>query len=922
MEKAKENIKKLVEKYNRLKEEDKINSYNEAQTRKDFIDPLLEFLGWDMRNLKSDNEVTTEEKISKDRVDLAFRINGIPKFFLEAKSLKSDLDNESYARQAINYSWNKGVTWAVLTDFESVKIYNAQAQSKLLSDKLVFEIPHSEYLSDFNRLWLLSKESFEKNELDKYAEKHAKKIKKQTVNEKLYSDLKLARETLTKSFKLWNGKINQELLDEGVQRILDRLIFIRVAEDKKLEPPILRPLINQWKKGDGQEQIFQQLTGTFREFDKTYNSNLFTEHPCEKWKEYDDSIKKVIEMFYGTDMYEYDFKNIPADILGGVYENYLGYIAQKPIEIDAEGKSGKLLRIEDKKEIKLKSRKKRKEQGIYYTPKFIVDYIVKNTLGEKLSEVKGVHELKQIRVLDPACGSGSFLTKALETINDKYKNFGYRGDQNNKSEILLSNIYGVDLDPQAVELARLNLLIDALDKKEKLPNLTENIRVGNSLISGTEAELEKYFGKNYQAKKPFNWGEEFSGVFKNPLDKGGAGGFDVIIGNPPYVRNRNLDDNDKELFNEKYVSASGQYDIYQLFFEKSINLLKENGFLGFITSNKYAIADYGKKLREFILENCKIVSIVDVSNMQVFKDASTYPYIIILQKTKNNSGNIIKGYKADNELNLEDGALRIKQDDIKTSETKNFVIKEESKLLKGIEVKSIKLGEVATIKETIHTGNVRSKLIVDSRIDENCKKLLAGKDCHRYWFKWGGKYIRYDKSLIDKKKGEYGNLIEEKYFNNPKIFLREIASKIECCFDDEKYFSLNKVYSVQSNGEYNLKYLLALLNSSALSFYFRNKFEEAHVMNGYLQFKKIYTSQIPIYKIDFQNKAEKQRHDELSELAERITNLNKQLQKVAENSDKWNSIKKEIEKTDKEIDQKVYKLYGLTEEEIKIVESS
>jgi hypothetical protein len=387
------------------------------------------------------------------------------------------------------------------------------------------------------------------------------------------------------------------------------------------------------------------------------------------------------------------------------------------------------------------------------------------------------------------------------------------------------------------------------------------------------------------------------------------------------VRNRDLQIKDKDFFDKNYCSASGQYDIYQLFFEKSINLLKEGGLLGFITSNKYAIADYGKKLREFILDNCKIISIIDVSNMQVFKDASTYPYIILLQKNKNNSGHIIKGYKTDSELNLENGAVRIKQDDIKNSETKNFVIKEEIKLLKEIELKSLKLGEVATIKETIHTGNVRSKLIVDSKIDENCKKLLAGKDCHRYWFKWSGKYIRYDKSLIDKKKGEYGNLIEEKYFNNPKIFLREIALKIECCFDDERYFSLNKAYSVQSSGEYNLKYLLALLNSSLLSFYFRNKFEEAHVMNGYLQFKKIYTSQIPIYKINFSDPKEKMKHNELMSLSDKMLDLHKQLQTITENSDKWNSIKVEIEKTDREIDRNVYKLYGLTGGEVKIVEN-
>ncbi|PIZ00284.1 hypothetical protein COY62_03385, partial [bacterium (Candidatus Howlettbacteria) CG_4_10_14_0_8_um_filter_40_9] len=463
--------------YERIKQEGKLNNFNEAQTRNEFIEPLFEFLGWDMRNINNDGEVTTEEAVSNKRVDLAFRIAGIPKMFLEAKSMKVDLDIEIYARQAINYSWNKGVTWAVLTDFESIKVFNSLAESKSLFDKLVFEINLSEYISDFERLSLLSKEAFSLNKLDEYAERYGKKVKKVTVNEKLFKDLKEYREILTHDIGVWNEGLDKETLDEGIQRILDRLIFIRVLEDRKLEPPTLLAILHEWEKSDKKKTLFQMLVKKFREFDDIYNSNLFSKHACEEWHDYEGAIAKIIKKLYTKETYEYDFKEIPADILGGVYESYLGY-------------------IESSEEEKGQTKTKRKSQGIYYTPKYIVDYIVQNTLGEKLKEIESIHELKKIKVLDPACGSGPFLTQSLEIINSKYKEFGNRGDQSTKSEILLSNIYGVDLDPQAVELARLNLFIDALDEKAKLPNLAKNVKVGNSIISVGAKKL-----------KPFKWSD-------------------------------------------------------------------------------------------------------------------------------------------------------------------------------------------------------------------------------------------------------------------------------------------------------------------------------------------------------------------------------------------------------------------------------
>lgn len=896
---AKEQIQKLVEKYEIALKSNKVSSYTEEETKKDFILPLFEAIGWDTQNRE---EVSAEEHIkSSGRVDYGFSLNGRTKFYLEAKPLRADLHKVEYAQQSIRYAFNRVVTWAVLTDFERIKVFNAQATSKYLGDKLYFDISYDQFIERFDQLWLLSKEAFQTDLIDKEAEKSGKKLQKISITDALYKDLNESREILTKALSAWNQEVSPMLLDEGVQKLLDRLIFLRVAEDRGIEPSILKQLIRDWdSRKDNKLPLYQSMIEKFRELDEIYNSNLFSKHPFEGWQEDGSATEKVIDKLYGKEgYYEYDFKIMPADVLGTVYENYLGH------QLAQSKKEGISINTDAKK---------RKEQGIYYTPIYIVDYIVTNALKPVLDKCKSVADLKKIKVLDPACGSGSFLIKALDVINDKYKDFGYRGDEMTKLQILTENIYGVDLDEKAVEIARLNLLVNSLDKRMKMPGLEKNIKNGNSLISGTDEELKKYFGKNYRDKKPFNWEEEFPDVFKQ-------GGFDVIIGNPPYVRNRELDIHDKEFFNNQYQTASGQYDLYQLFFERSLKLLKPNGLLGFITSNKYAIADYGKKLREYILEYTKISSILDVSNLQVFKEASTYPYVIILEKASNNSNHLIKGLRVESDNDLTGSNTTINQDDLRKSPTKNFVIKDEIPFFSKIDEKSERLGDIATIKETIHTGNVRAKLIVDQKVDETCKKLLAGKDCHRYWFKWGGKWLRYDKNLIDKSSGEYANLVSGEYFEKPKIFLREIALNLECSYDDEKYYSLNKVYSVQSRGKYEILYLLGLLNSKLLSFYFRHKFEEAHVQNGYLQFKKIYTSQIPIYQIDFSNKMSRAKHDEIAKLAEKITVLHKNLVNEEENSNKWESLKSEIEKTDRQIDQLVYKLYGLTDKEIKIIEN-
>ena len=281
-EQAKIKIQGLISKYEAAKASGKIGKYTEEDTKKDFIAPLFEALGW---NVFDRNEVTAEEQISGDRVDYGFYLNGRIKFYLETKKLSVDLHREEYAKQAIKYSWNKGITWAVLTDFEGLIIFNALSPEKTLAGKKYLSFTYEEYLTRFDELWRLSREAFGQDALDKEAERVGKKLQKISVTETLAKDLNECREILTQAFLQLNEKVDPHLIDEGVQKLLNRLIFIRTAEDRKIEPPMLMPLIHEYKASGQTGQItpYLAMVKKFRELDKIYNSNLFDEHPVETW---------------------------------------------------------------------------------------------------------------------------------------------------------------------------------------------------------------------------------------------------------------------------------------------------------------------------------------------------------------------------------------------------------------------------------------------------------------------------------------------------------------------------------------------------------------------------------------------------------------------------------------------------------------
>ena len=909
-EEAKVKVTELVGKYQALSSKE-VKRYNEANTRRTFIEPLFKALGWDIYDTK---EFSEEEDASSGRVDYALKIKEVSRIYIEAKPLRADITRSDYVKQTVTYAYNKGVTWAVLTDFENLHLYVAQ------TGKLSLNLNYLEYGTSFNDLWLLSKESVKDNLISEWGHKYGHLPPKQTIEDKLFSQLRHWREELFKNLLYYNDSKftirNMKLIDEVIQRLLDRLIFIRTAEDRKIEDKKLLELLHQTQKRQIKGNLINKLREIFNYYDGYYDSDLFRYHLTDEVFIDNVIIEDVLNGLYKVpkSIAEYDFSVIEPDVLGTVYEQYLGFVAAA-VKQKAKAAQAKLdlgFPADDISFELTAKKKKRKEHGIYYTPQFVTDYIVKETVGRFLKE-HSYNETLNIKVLDPACGSGSFLIRAFDELLNYHA--GAKGkpilklDQWERLQILCKNIFGIDLDIQAVEISRLNLLLRSLAKRELLPSLEDNIKQGNSLISGTKDDLKGYFGTGWKDKKPFNWDEEFADIIAQ-------GGFDVVIGNPPYVRVDSLSVNEKRYWKDIYESAKGKYDIYYLFIELALSLVKENGVFAFITPNRFLTNTTGQRLRELILEGHNTISLVSLSTMRVFEDAANYPVITIVRK--NMEAVKLRYYEVHEPNDL--FALRPKYQ-LKANEVKSLprsilpinVDEVSLKLALKIAKTHPALGSILDIQEGLRIPQDQEV----KRYGDSQMPIIKQFQFTRYSPVAENTYV--SRNYLDRLKR--GNSTRLANCLKPKIIFAEDALRIEASLDLSKGLCQGGVYFGTTVGrEHNLYYLLTLLNSSLLTFIFKAFYSGIHMGGGYLRFRTQYLEELPIRQIDLSNSTEKQLHDNLVSLVKDMLGLNQKLTKVIEHSEEWSDLKNKIAKTDKKIDNLVYKIYGLTEDEIKIVE--
>lgn len=666
----------LVERFERNIDSYQNHSYNETLVRIEFINPLFEALGWDLTN-KSGYAEAYKDVIHEDAIksggatkapDYCFRIGGARKFFLEAKkpavNVKSDT---SPAYQLRRYAWSAKLPLSILTDFGEFAVYDCRVLPKptdKASTARILYFTYKDYLERWDEIAdIFSREAVLRGSFDKFAESKKGKRGTSQVDAQFLAEIEKWREDLAKNLALRNPKLTVRDLNFAVQRTIDRIIFLRMCEDRGVENyGQLQALLNG-------ENIYKRLQYLYGIADDKYNSGIFhfkqekerAEAPDEltlKLKIDDKVLKDIIRRLYYPES-PYEFSVLGADILGTVYEQFLG----KVIRLTA----GHRAIVDEKPEVK-------KAGGIYYTPAYIVEYIVKNTVGE-LSKGKTPKQIEKLRILDPACGSGSFLVGAYTSLLDYHRDWYvkdgsqkhtkeiYQGVGNQwylttreKKRILLNNIYGVDIDSQAIEVTKLSLLLKVLEgenqdsltrqlkmwRERALPDLGNNIKCGNSLI-GPDFYQNKQIGlledqERYRINA-FDWNTEFPAVMK-------SGGFDAVIGNPPYVRIQALKEwapIEVEHYKLAYKSASkGNYDVYVVFVERGLSLLNRTGRLGFILPHKFFNAQYGEPLRKLIADGKHLAEVVHFGDQQIFEDATTYTCLLFLEKSKRKESRIVK----------------------------------------------------------------------------------------------------------------------------------------------------------------------------------------------------------------------------------------------------------------------------------------
>jgi len=947
-----ENLKNLVDHFEANLNEYKNPVYKEMSVRNDFINKFFSFMGWDIDNASMKSELNRDVVLEHSmeasghqvRPDYAFRVNGVVRFFVEAKKPSVDLRFDiAPSIQLRGYSNSSGMPLGILTDFEEFSIYDTKVKVNHEKDAAhtarIFYCNFRDYLKpctydgkeypttfDFIKS-IFSKEAIESGSFDAWANSNTKRGTSE-IDKEFLAIISDWRNELADNIAKKNLSISVRDLNLAVQRIIDRLIFLRFAEDRGAERE------RMLHEASTTKETFNALKDVFESARVKYNSELFEKNEMIDSLNIEDSkLKKIIRSMYFP-VCPYIFSAMPLEILGAAYEQFLG----KTIRIDGGEKRHKAV-VEEKPEV-------RKAGGVYYTPQYIVEYIVKETVGVKL-EGKTPKEAATLTIVDPACGSGSFLIGAYDyllkwyfdqytktpeakkaAIRDKRiieKDRGeYRLTLAEKRKILTDSIYGVDIDAQAVEVTKLSLYLKllegegmaggqvqlALAHEKILPKLDANIKCGNSLI-GPDFYDDKDMGlfpdDDLVRINVFDWKASFSEVFK-------AGGFDCVIGNPPY--GMPCDNLVLTALSGYYPDSQGRIDNYELFIFQGLRICKNNGLFSYIIPSPFLSNVYAKWIRKHVIEKHSLKKLLNFA-FDVFNAPTVHTCIIVVSSVPGGDSkvNVAKSIKRKEEL-LSPNEYAISVKELTNNENFSFDVFLDPKtrmILSKLESCSVRLGEMAFIRQCIKSGNdVEYVRETEIQPGSEWKLTLRGKDIDRYRIPKARVWLKYGNWLAR-------NWQNTDFYEREKIVVRETGKRIIATLDTERRYILSSLYSIYmkaGNEEIELRYILGLLNSRLLTFVLHA------IALGLTEgaFTKARTNQLARLPIKIINKSCKDDMENYLRLLELVDQASNSRCTVVSGTSSTTEIKNQI--IDRQIDQLVYKLYGLTEDEIRIVEDS
>ncbi|MBE7713763.1 MAG: hypothetical protein E7Z87_08465 [Cyanobacteria bacterium SIG26] len=940
----------------------------------------------------------------------------ITRAVIELKDANTPLDKKQSTRkdydspvsQAFSYSSKfDRCDWIIVSNFKEIRLYNKERGQGYFES---FEVLNLGDDKEFKKFYFcLCKE----NLLDKSRNSLLDRLVKDTskneedISNKFYKDFKALRKTLFTHLCENNPDIDKKCVLEKTQKLLDRLVFVMFCEDSTINLLPANTLKNYYEIGKNlpipsDEKMWSIIKGLFESIDKgnnnvkppinRYNGGLFAyDNILDNLKIKDSAWEEVIKLA------NYDFESdLNVNILGHIFEQSLNDLEQIKAEIDGIEQDNK--------------KSKRKKDGIFYTPEYITRYIVEQTIGKYLEE--NPDKLETIKILDPACGSGAFLNQAHSFLQEQYKIkteekinatkalkrgghefvklnlFEHQNLAEVDRSILLNNIYGVDLNSESTEITKLALWLKTAKKDQPLQNLDANIKCGNSLINDPTIAGEK----------AFNWDEEFKDIMSE-------GGFDVIIGNPPY--GASLSQLEKGYYQTNYNDVIIRtLNTYNFFILQASKLLKENGFLSFIVPNTLLYQLEDKKTRELILSLFEIKAIINLGD-GIFEDADVPTCIFVLKRKATNSDYNylacdLRDFEcAESEINFNAHFNEVKVSSIFSNEDKQFVANNLSaNLLTKLYTNAEKLEKhiltsnygVTTSKNPVFILDKNTALSFD--IEKNVQKeIYEGANISKYFVSYANKivvlipacenvdlypntkkYLLNHKETLEKRNTDapYYALHRERtpeLFSAEKIIMRQTSDKIIATIDSTSYYCLDSILCIKLQKNINTRFILSLLNSKLFEFLYNAIAQEKG--RNFAQVKPNNIKKLPIpnttpeqqqnlaSKVEQMMELNKQLHDGIDSALELIQTeyqpkkisqnlekfytlgihpfieeLEKQKIKLSltqkeeliiwykEKSDKLNKIKQQIDALNNEIDQEVYKLYNLTDEEIKIIENN